>query len=64
MPPSRWMSFDHLVRLEKDGRGNRETKGRGGLQVDDQLEFGGLLYGQVGGRRAFEDLVTYVAARR
>ena len=29
---------DHLGRLKKDGRRNRDAKGLGGLKVDDQVE--------------------------
>jgi hypothetical protein len=44
--------------------GNREAQGLGSFEVDDQLEFHGLLHGEIGGLGAFEDLSTYVAARR
>ena len=56
---SSWLtsSPDHLIGLQEDGRGNRQTKGLGGLQVDDQLELGGLLHGEVGRFGIFEDLV-------
>src|SRR6266540_2803358 len=47
--------LEHLVRLEKDGRGNREAEGLGGLEVNDQLEFRGLLHRQVSGFGAFQD---------
>jgi len=38
---------DHLVRLEEERR-YRQAKRRSGLEVDDQLEHGRLLDGQVG----------------
>jgi hypothetical protein len=56
----KWMMAglsDHLGRLEEDGWGNGQPQGLGGLQVDDQLERGGLLDGQVGEFGAFQDLV-------
>jgi len=38
--------LDHLVRLEEHGWGNGEAEGLGRLEVDDQLELGGLLHGR------------------
>ena len=49
--------MDHLVRQAEDGSWDRETQGLGGLEVDDQLELGRLLHGQIGRLGAFEDLV-------
>ena len=49
--------FDHVIRLEKQRRGNRDAKGLGRLEVDDQLELRGLLHGQVRGLGALQDLV-------
>jgi hypothetical protein len=62
VPTSQWGirhcgSLDHLVRQEQDGRWDREAQRLGGLQVDDQLKFRGLLHRQVGGLGALEDLV-------
>src|SRR5262249_51925654 len=48
---------DHLVRPKQHDRWDREPEGLGRLQVDDQLELGGLLPGQFGRRRAFENFV-------
>ena len=57
-------SPDHLVRLEEEGWGNRDPKGLGSLEVDDQFELGGLLYGQVRRRGAPQDLIYKATARR
>jgi hypothetical protein len=46
---------DHLARLEEERWGNGEAEGLGGLEVDDQLERGGLLHGQVGRRGPFKN---------
>src|SRR5215207_6089209 len=50
-------SFDHLVglRLKRERNGEAERACR--LEIDDQLELGGPLDGQVGGFRALQDLV-------
>src|ERR1043166_4285981 len=56
------LSLDHLVRLEEQRRRHREAKGLGGLEVDDQLELRGLLYRQVGGLGAFQDLIHVVGS--
>src|SRR5262245_1568582 len=48
---------DHLIRLEEERRRDSEVEGLGGLEIDDQLEFRGLLYGQVSRLGAFEDLI-------
>src|SRR5215813_10679813 len=50
-------SLDDFVRALQQRRGDREAKGLRSLEVDDQLELGGLLDWQVGGFRAFQDLV-------
>jgi hypothetical protein len=42
-----WMTTglpDHLVRLEEQGWGDGQLEGLGRLEVDDQLECGGLLH--------------------
>jgi hypothetical protein len=44
-------SADDLVRLEEEGRGNGEAQGLGGLEVDDQLERGGLFHQEPLGRK-------------
>jgi hypothetical protein len=55
---------NHLIRSSQHIRRNRHADLLGGLQIDDELELDRLLHGQVGGLRPFEDLTTYVAARR
>jgi hypothetical protein len=50
-------SADHLVCQDEECRGHRQAKCLRGLQVDHQLELGGLLDGQVGWLRTREDLV-------
>src|SRR6266446_5959449 len=50
------------VCLYKEGRGDGQAEGFGGLEVDNQLEAHGLLHGQVGGLGAFQDSVYVVGA--
>src|SRR5262249_37602568 len=54
---SRRGSANHLVRQHQEVRGYCDFEGLGRLEVEDQLELGGLLHGQVGCLGAFEDLV-------
>src|SRR5580704_14499229 len=49
--------LDHLIRPLQERRRDREAEGLGGLEVDDELELGGLLDGKVAGFRALEDAV-------
>jgi hypothetical protein len=49
--------FDHLVGEQKERFRDREPKCFRGLEVDSQVELGRLLHGQVGGRRALQNLV-------
>ena len=51
------ISLDHLIRPQQQRRRDGEAEGLGRLEVDDQFELRGLLDGEVGGFRAFEDLV-------
>src|SRR5438132_1952197 len=48
-------SFDDLVSAGEDRRRDREAKRFGGVEVDDQLEGGGLLDRQIGRLGALED---------
>src|SRR3990170_1928946 len=50
-------SFNHLIRPNQQRLGDRQPEGLGGLEVEHQLELGGLLDGEVAGLRALEDLV-------
>ena len=51
-------SLDHLVRPQQQRRRDRQAERLGGLEVDDQLELGGLLDGEVGGFAPFRILST------
>ena len=48
--------LDDLVGPLEQRLRDGEPERLGGLEVDDQLELGGLLHGQVGGLGALEDL--------
>src|SRR6266851_796904 len=50
-------SLDHLIRPLQERRRDRQAEGLGGLEVDHQLELGGLLHREIGGLGALEDLV-------
>src|SRR6266446_2547851 len=54
-PPFSWIN--HLIRPLQERRRDREAKGLRGLEVDDQLEFLGLLDGEVGWPRTIQDTV-------
>src|SRR5512134_3522916 len=41
--------FDDLIRPRQQRRRDREAKGLGGLEIDHELELGGLLDRQIGG---------------
>src|SRR5439155_17477767 len=49
--------LDDLVRPEQERLRHRESERLGGLEVDDQLELGRLLDGQIPGLRTLENLV-------
>src|SRR6185295_18285009 len=50
-------SLDHLIRPLEERLGDRQAEGLGGLEVDDQLELGGLLDREIARLRVLEDLV-------
>src|SRR6266436_3978726 len=50
-------SLNHLIRPPQQRRRDRQAERLGRLEVDDQLELGGLLDGQVAWLCALEDLV-------
>src|SRR5215510_13651987 len=50
-------SFDHLVGAGKQCRGNFKTESLRGLEVDDKVVLGWLLYRQVGGLLTLEDAI-------
>ena len=50
-------SIDHLAGPDEERRGKGEAERPCGLEIDDELELGRLLDGQLAGRRTFEDLV-------
>src|SRR5215831_5617771 len=50
-------SAEHFIRLEEQRWWHGEAKGLGSLEVDDQLELGELLHGQVPWLGALQDLV-------
>src|SRR5437764_8993589 len=63
MQPRRWpaqagrgASFDNLVRAGEEGLRYGQAERLGGLQVDDQLEIGGLFDRQFSRVGTFEDL--------
>src|SRR5262245_29654364 len=53
-------SLNHLIRPGQQRRRNRQAERLGGLEVDGDLEPRRLLYGEVGGLRAFEDSIDIV----
>jgi hypothetical protein len=51
------LSLDHLVGAQKEISTDRQSERSRCFEIDDELEFGGLLDRQVGGLRAFQNLV-------
>jgi hypothetical protein len=62
MPVGR--SLDDLVGPDQDRLGDREAERLSGLEVNDELELGGLLDGKVGGFGALEDSVDVASGTR
>jgi hypothetical protein len=56
--------LDHLIRTRQQRRRDRQAECLGGLEVDDEVELGGLLDGMSAGLAPLRILSTYVAARR
>src|ERR1700730_17043497 len=54
-PPSRFTSFKHLVGAAEKRERDRKAERLGGLEVDVQLDFAGLLDRQIGGVVALEN---------
>jgi hypothetical protein len=54
--------FDHLVGAAYEGQWNGETERLRGLEIDDQLDFGGLLHRQVGGLLTLENAAGIYAS--
>jgi hypothetical protein len=54
--------LDHLIGPRQQRRRDREAKGLGGLEVDDELESRGLLHRQISRPGAFENPVD-IASR-
>ena len=50
-------SADNLVGLEDEPWRNGEAQGLSGLHIDDQLERGGLLHGEVRRLRPVQELI-------
>src|SRR4051812_49063575 len=49
------VSFDHLIRSRQQGRRHGEAEGAGGLHIDDEFVFRGLLHRQVTGLLCIHD---------
>src|SRR5215813_9220820 len=50
-------SLDDVFGSQQQRRRDGKPERFGGLEIDDQLELGGLLHREIGGLRALEDLV-------
>ena len=55
--------FDHLVGAAKERGRDFEAERLGGLEVDDELDFSGLLHWQVGRLVALENPASIVASQ-
>ena len=54
-PNKKHRYFDHLVGGHLDDQRHREAERLGGLEIDDQLEFGRLDYWKIGRLRTLEN---------
>src|SRR5439155_19633187 len=52
----RHASINNLILAGKQGRGDRESQCPRRLEIDHEVELGGLLYGKLGGLRAIQEL--------
>jgi len=52
-PPGDGPSLDHVVGAQQERSREGQAEGLRGLEVDDQLELGGLLDRQIGGLAPF-----------
>src|SRR5262245_60382239 len=57
-PTAQSRLFNQLIRSKEHGPRDCETQRLRGPQIDDDLEFGRLLDGQIGGLGALQDLVN------
>src|SRR2546422_9082948 len=56
-------SLDYLVGKREHGRWDRDSQRLGRLRVDDQIEAGDYLHGQVGGFGALQDAIHGIRGR-
>ena len=56
--------MDDLIRPDQQRLRNRQAQQLGGLQIDHQLELGGLLDGEIGGFGILQDLVHVGRTKR
>jgi hypothetical protein len=56
--------LNHLVSEQQDGLGDHQSERLSSLEIDDELEFCGLLHGQIGLLLALEDSVDISSDNR
>jgi hypothetical protein len=54
--------FDHLVGTAEQHRWDGKAERLGGLEINDEIELGGLLHGKIGGLCPAQDLVDIIAS--